>query len=160
MIDAAAERVEAERLSRRASLSLAPMDALPVASRTIDLIIAHGIWNLAGSGAEFRRAVGEAGRVARAGAALFVFTFSRHTVPPEATPVAGEPFVFTEFSGEPQCFLTEAQLDAKLARTGFIRDAGVPFHEYNLPKPGALPAGKAPVIYEAAFRRASPARPA
>jgi hypothetical protein len=58
--------------------------------------------------------------------------------------VAGEPFVFTQFSGEPQCFLTEAQLDAELGRVGFVRDSGVPFHEYNLPKPGMLPAGKTP----------------
>lgn len=36
---------------------LAPMDALPVAAGAIDLIIAHGIWNLAGSGKQFRRAV-------------------------------------------------------------------------------------------------------
>ena len=32
-------------------------------------------------------------------------------------------------------------------------DPGVPFHEYNLPKPGHSPTGKTPVIYEAAFRR-------
>ena len=68
-------------------------------------------------------------------------------------PVPGEPFVFTQFSGEPQCFLTEAQLNAELGRVGFVRDPSVPFHEYNLPKPGTLSAGKAPVIYEAAFRR-------
>ena len=68
-------------------------------------------------------------------------------------PVAGESFVFTEFSGEPQCFLTEAQLNAELRRVGFVRDPSVPFHEYNVPKPGTLSTGKAPVIYEAAFRR-------
>ena len=71
-------------------------------------------------------------------------------------PVAGEPFVFTEFSGEPQCFLTETQLDAELLRVGFVRDPSVPFHEYNLPKAGLLPTGKMPVIYEASFRRDSP----
>ena len=47
-----------------------------------------------------------------------------------------EPFVFTQFSGEPQCFLTEALLNAELRRVGFVRDTCVPFHEYNLPKPG------------------------
>ena len=82
-----------------------------------------------------------------------MFTFSRNTFPAQTAPVAGEPFVFTQFSGEPQCFLTEAQLDAELGRVGFVRDPGVPFHEYNLPKPGTLSTGKAPVIYEAAFRR-------
>ena len=66
-------------------------------------------------------------------------------------PVAGEPFVFTEFSGEPQCFLTEAQLDAELLRVGFVRDPGVPLHEYNLPKPGLLSTGKMPVILRGIF---------
>jgi hypothetical protein len=91
--------------------------------------------------------------VAKPGAGLFVFTFSRNTFPAHTKPVVSEPFVFTEFSGEPQCFLTEAQLDAELARPGFARDAGVAFHEYNLPKPGTLSTGTAPVIYEASFRR-------
>src|SRR5690348_13139106 len=77
---------------------LAPMDALPVATGAIDLIIAHGIWNLATSGKQFCRAVDEAARVAAPRAALFVFTFSRNTLPPHLEPVAGESFVFTEFS--------------------------------------------------------------
>jgi hypothetical protein len=67
--------------------------------------------------------------------------------------VAGEAFVFTEFSGEPQCFLTEVQLCAELQRVGFMPDPGVPIREYNLPKPGMLTTGRVPVIYEAAFRR-------
>ena len=119
----------------------------------MDFVVAHGIWNLARSAAQFRRAVDEAARVATPDAALFVFTFSRHTLPARSTPVAGEAFVFTEFSGEPQCFLTEAQLDTELARAGFVRDRTAPFHEYNVPKPGTLPMGNAPVIYEAVFRR-------
>ena len=91
--------------------------------------------------------------MAKSGAGLFVFTFSRNTLPAQIAPVAGEPFVFTQFSGEPQCFLTETQLNAELRRVGFVRDPGLPFHEYNVPKPGTLSTGKAPVIYEAAFRR-------
>ena len=67
--------------------------------------------------------------------------------------MAGESFVFTEFLGEPQVFLTEPQLDAELARAGFIRDSHVPLREYNRPKPGSLPTGSEPVIYEAVFRR-------
>ena len=47
-------------------------------------------------------------RAAAPGARLFVFTVSRHTLPPEEQPVAGETFVFTRFSGEPQVFLTRA----------------------------------------------------
>jgi hypothetical protein len=66
--------------------------------------------------------------------------------------VAGEPFVFTQFSGEPQCFLTDGQLVAELGRVGFAPDPGVPFREYNQPQPGALASGTMPVIYEAAFR--------
>lgn len=64
-----------------------------------------------------------------------------------------ESFVFTQFSGEPQCFLTEGQLDAELRRVGFVRDPGVPFNEYNVLKPGTLSVGHAPAIYETAFRR-------
>jgi hypothetical protein len=124
---------------------------LPVADRSVDLIVAHGIWNLAGSSAQFRRAVAEAGRVAAHGAALFVFTFSRNTLPPGVAPVAGETFVFTEFSGQPQCFLTADQLVAELSAAGFDADPAVPLTEYNRRGPGSLTAG-APVIYEMSFR--------
>jgi hypothetical protein len=128
------------------------MDALPAQDRAFDLIVAHGIWNLAPSAAMFRRAVREAARVARPGAALFVFTFSRNTFSADVQPVAGEPFVFTEFSGEPQSFLTERQLHDELRAAGFVPDPAVPLTEYNRPRPGAV-RGSAPVIYEAAFRR-------
>jgi hypothetical protein len=67
--------------------------------------------------------------------------------------VAGEPFVFTQFSGEPQCFLTEVQLIAELDRVGFAPDPGVPLREHNRPRPGTLCSGTMPVIYEATFRR-------
>ena len=134
-------------------LVLAPMDHLPVRTRSIDFIVAHGIWNLAPSVATFRRAVAEAARVARPNAALFVFTFSRHTLPPEAEPVAGERFVFTQFSGEPQCFLTEEELIEELSSAGFVREPGAPIREYNRPQPGALIRGNGPVIYEGLFRR-------
>jgi hypothetical protein len=60
--------------------------------------------------------------------------------------------VFTQFSGEPQCFLTDAQLVAELAVAGFVPDAGVSLTEYNRPQPGVLQRGTLPVIYEAAFR--------
>lgn len=152
MIEAAAARAELEGVSSKVRLALAPMHALPAASGTMDLIVAHGIWNLARSGDEFRQGVREAARVARPGAALFVFTFSRRTLPPGATPVAGETFVFTQFSGQPQCFLTESQLVAELGAAGFRPDAAVPLTEHNAPRPGAISTGQVPVIYEAAFR--------
>ena len=153
MLVAAGQRAHEEALDRRFLGLLAPMEHLPVRDRSVDFVIAHGIWNLARSAAQFRRAAGEAARVAKPGAALFVFTFPRHTLPPGTPAVAGEPFVFTQFSGDPQCFVTEAQLDAELGAAGFTRDPGVPLTEYNLPKPGTMQLGKAPVIYEACFRR-------
>ena len=154
MICAAAKRTREDRLDDRLHLVLAPMESIPAKDRMFDLVIAHGIWNLARSAAQFRQALDETARMAKQGAALFVFTFSRNTFPAETEPVAGEPFVFTQFCGEPQCFLTEAQLVAELGRVGFAPDPGVPFREYNRPQPGALSTGTMPVIYEAAFRRA------
>lgn len=148
MIQAARARDAAGRLQ----LALAPMDALPILDRSIDLIIAHGIWNLARSGTEFRRALRETARVAAPHARLFVFTFSRHTLPPEAHPVAAETFVFTRFSGEPQVFLTKEQLIDELRQAGFDPDPELPLRELNLPPPGQMRLGGPPVIFEGGFR--------
>ena len=152
MLTAAIARAAAEPVRGRVDVVLAPMDHLPARSRSVDLVIAHGIWNLARSGAEFRRAVREAARVTREGAALFVFTFSRHTLPADALPVTGETFVFTQFSGQPQVFLTESQLLAEMRDAGFERDVDLAVTEYNRPAPGPLRSLSGPVIYEAAFR--------
>lgn len=152
MLRTASERMHELRLDDRLHLALAPMDCIPVRERRFDLIIAHGIWNLARTGDEHRRAVAEAARVARPGAALFVFTFSRHTIPPSASPVAGEAFVFTQFSGQPQCFLTDEQLVAELGRAGFKPDPTLPLREHNRPTSRRLPGGGGPVIYEGGFR--------
>ncbi|MGE5125692.1 MAG: class I SAM-dependent methyltransferase [Betaproteobacteria bacterium] len=149
MLEAAARRAQAQGVASRTLWALAPMDRLPAPGRAFDVIVAHGIWNLARSSGEFRRGVAEAARAARAGAGLFVFTFSRHTLAPDAEPVAGEPFVFTQFSGEPQCFLTEAELLSELAAAGFSPLG--PLAEHNLPLPGQLNRG-GPVIYEGTFR--------
>ena len=149
MLQAARQRTSSNRLQ----LALAPMHALPVRDRSTDFIIAHGIWNLARSGAEFRLALAEAARVARRGAALFVFTFSRHTLTRDARPIAGETFVFTQFSGQPQVFLTREQLLFELHDAGFDLDLGWPLRELNLPAPGQVRIGGAPVVYEAAFRK-------
>jgi ubiquinone/menaquinone biosynthesis C-methylase UbiE len=89
MLLAAAERPVHGRLG----LALAPMDRLPIRDRSVDLVVAHGVWNLARSGAEFRRGVAEAARVSRIGGSLFVFTFSRKTLPSSARPVEGETIV-------------------------------------------------------------------
>lgn len=152
MLRAVASPPRDSRDGGRLSLVLAPMDQIPARDRHFELLIAHGIWNLARSTAEFRRALREAARVAKPQAGLFVFTFSRNTFPPETEPVSGEPFVFTQFSGQPQCFLTESQLFSELGAAGFAPDAGVPLTEYNRPRPGTLHTGTIPVIFEAAFR--------
>lgn len=153
MLQAATERARRDHVERF-SVLLAPMERLPVRTASCDLIIAHGIWNLARSGAQFRGAIREAARVAAPGAALFLFTFSRNTLPPETQPVQDESFVFTEFSGEPQCFVTETQLLSELSSAGFIPDPAVPLRELNRPASGAFRGG-GPVIYEGAFRATS-----
>ena len=150
---AAADRAAARGAAGRLRLVLARWTACRSPPRSVDFVVAHGIWNLAPSGAMFRRAVAEAARVARPGAALFVFTFSRHTLGPDAEPVPGERFVFTQFSGQPQCFLTEDELVAELQTAGFDLEPGTSIREYNRPQPGALIRGTAPVIYEGVFRR-------
>ena len=153
MIAAAASRPDRTFEPGRLNLALAPMDRLPVRTGCMDVVVAHGIWNLARSGAEFRSAVREAARVLSRGGGLFVFTFSRHTLPPDTEVVPGESFVFTQFSGEPQCFLTEPQLLAELRAGGFVPDRDVPLRELNRPRSGMLATAGAPVIYEGVFRR-------
>lgn len=155
MLQAAAERVRDARLDGRVRVVLARMEQLPVHDASCDLLVAHGIWNLARSGAEFRAAVREAARIAAPDAGLFVFTFSRNTLAPDVPPVAGESFVFTQFSGDPQCFLTEEQLIAELASCGFLVDPVLPLRELNRPSTAFRIAGGPPVIYQAAFRRSA-----
>ena len=152
MLEAARRRVEDAGVERRVALVRATMDQLPLADASVDLVVAHGIWNLARSAAEFRRAVAEAARVARPGAGLFVFTFSRATLAPDEQPVPGEPFVFTQFAGEPQCFLTEEELTGELLLAGFDKDSPGPLTEYNRPVPGRTLTHSGPVIYEGMFR--------
>jgi ubiquinone/menaquinone biosynthesis C-methylase UbiE len=144
-------RAGRERARAEVQWIAAPMESLPLRDESVDLVVAHGIWNLAPSSAVFRAAVREAARVARPGAPLFVFTFSRNTFGPEARPLPGEPFVFDLFAGEPQCFLTEQQLRDELAAAGFMAPDGIA--EYNRPLPGSLAAAGGPVVYEGTFER-------
>jgi hypothetical protein len=83
---------------------------------------------------------------------LFVFTFSRHTLAADAHPIGGETLVFTQFSGQPQVFLTGDQLIEELGAAGFEPDPDLPLRELNLPPPGQARMGGAPVIYEGGFR--------
>lgn len=153
MLEAARDRVRAAPAPLAADFVFAPMAPLPFPDGAFDLVVAHGIWNLAESGAAFRAAIAEAARVARSGASLFLFTFSRHTLPPDARPDAGESFVFSSWNGDPQCFLTEDEILDELGRVGFVRDTPGPLTEYNLPLPSALRAGGPPVIFEGTFVR-------
>lgn len=151
MVAAAVQRARADAPAQHLQFAIAPMDRIPALSGSFDLIVAHGIWNLAASSAEFRRGVREAARVARPDAGLFVFTFSRNTLPPEAQPVPGEAFVYTQFSGTPQCFVTERQLLSEMAAAGFLLEPGVPLVEHNRRPPGVFQSS-GPVIYEGIFR--------
>jgi ubiquinone/menaquinone biosynthesis C-methylase UbiE len=158
MLEAARRRVAAEGPGRRVALVRAPMDHLPLRDASVDLVVAHGIWNLARSAGELRRAIAEAARVARPGAGLFVFTFSRNTLAAGDRPVPGEAYVFTQFAGEPQCFLTEEELKAELLRVGFEKDPPGPLTEYNRPLAGRTLTRGGPVIYEGTFRAVRPWR--
>ena len=96
-------------------------------------------------------------RWARPGASLFVFTFSRQTLAPEAAPLPGEALTYTQFSGHPQIFLTEQQLHQELDDAGFDPDPALRLVEHNRPAASALRvASGGPVIYEGGFRRRSP----
>jgi SAM-dependent methyltransferase len=154
MIEAARIRVRATPMAAAVDLVFAGMTSLPFRDSSFDLVVAHGVWNLARSGAEFRSAIAEAARVARPGSGLFLFTFSRRTLPLHVQPDAGESYVFSAWNGEPHCFLEEGELIGELARAGFVRDGPGPLTEYNAPRPGEVrPGSGPPVIYEGAFVR-------
>jgi len=67
--------------------------------------------------------------------------------------VPGESFVFTQFSGQPQCFMTADQLVAELLAAGFAPDTSHQLRELSRPHEGLRTYG-APVIHEGVFRRA------
>ncbi|PKN56336.1 MAG: hypothetical protein CVU56_16570 [Deltaproteobacteria bacterium HGW-Deltaproteobacteria-14] len=156
MIEGARRYAAASSAAERLRFLQEPMAQLPFEDASFDLVIAHGIWNLATTDAELRAAIAEAGRVARPGAGLFLFTFSRSTLPAATAPVAGQSYVYTEFNGEPACFLTEAEVLGELAAAGFSRRPEGPLTEYNRPDPdpGHAPTSMAPAIWEGMFLRA------
>jgi ubiquinone/menaquinone biosynthesis C-methylase UbiE len=149
MLRAAQQRLAIEAPGRRLGLALAPMDQLPVAGRCMDFIVAHGIWNLAQTTAQFRAAVRDAARVVRPGGSLFVFTFSRSTLPDSDRSL--ERYVYTRFSGGPQIFLTVDELVEELADAGVSVDPSIPIVEHNRRSQGAIYVGGAPVFIEGAF---------
>jgi len=153
MLVAAQQKLEIEKPPGKVHLVQSPMFSLPFSDGQFDFVIAHGIWNLAQSGAEFRRAVSEAARVAKSGASLFLFTFSRHTLPDDALPIADERFIFTQFSGDPQCFLSEEEILEELQAVGFARVPAGPLTEHNRPAAPIREPHRPPVIYEGTFVR-------
>lgn len=154
MIEGARARILSSPTNPPVDLVRAPMSPLPFADNAFDLIVAHGVWNLATSGAAFRRAIEDAARVARTGAGLFLFTFSRRTLAPDARPDRDESFVFSCWNGEPQCFLDETELLDELGRAGFERDTPGPLTEYNVVMADPLRTrGGPPAIYEGTFIR-------
>jgi SAM-dependent methyltransferase len=152
MLAAARDRAAREAVADVEFLD-APMAPLPFPDSTFDLIVAHGIWNLAQSDAAFRAAAAEAARVARAGAGLFVFTFSRHTLADDAAPDGGESLTYSSWNSEPQVFLRRQELIDELARAGFEPGADDTLVEYNRSAPGVVRLGGPPVIYEATFTK-------
>ncbi len=155
MLDAARARTAGSPSAADIGLVHAPMAPLPFADGVFDLVVAHGVWNLARSTAAFRAAVAEAARVARPEVGLFLFTFSRNTLAADAPPDADEAFVFSSWNGEPQCFLTEEQIVEELGRAGFVRDRPGPLTEYNVRPHAARGPGGPPTIYEGTFARRS-----
>ena len=149
MLRAAQQRLATEAPGCRLGLALAPMEQLPIAGRSMDFIVAHGIWNLAQTTAQFRAAVREAARVVRPGGSLFVFTFSRSTLPGSDRPL--ERYVFTRFSGGPQIFLTVDELVEELAAAGFSVDPSIPIVEHNRRPKGAVYVGGSPTFIEGTF---------
>ena len=75
MLVAGAARARDAGVEARTAWALSPMERLPLPDASVDLVVAHGVWNLAPSSDVFRGALAEAARVARPGAGLFVFTF-------------------------------------------------------------------------------------
>ena len=129
-------RLEEEQLGSR---SLSPWPRWTwfppaTAASTSSWLTASGTWRGRRPNG-VRRALVEAARVARPGAGLFVFTFSRNTLPPRPVPFPGERFVFT--SSRPAAVLPTAEdLVAELRAVGFVPDPAVPLTEHNRRPPG------------------------
>jgi SAM-dependent methyltransferase len=147
MLEAARQGALRAGVSERCRFLPGDMDSFEAGEGKFDLVVAHGVWNLADSDEVFLQAVARAGRAARGGASLFVFTFARvGSTPP--VPL-GSRFAVPLTDGSSRCYLTEAQLDEVLADHKFHRSPG-PLTLYNaVPRPGS-----APPIYEGVWTKA------
>jgi ubiquinone/menaquinone biosynthesis C-methylase UbiE len=154
MLDAARERAAKQGVADRCVFLEGTMEQLPVPAASFDLVVAQGVWNLARSDLQLVAALAEAARVARTGAGLFVFTFSRNTLAKDLCPLPGQRQIYDQFSGTPQAFVTEVELDRLLASAGFHREVTGPLTEYNRKEPPpAGTAARAPVIWEGTWVR-------
>lgn len=154
MLQAARQRAERERVADLCTFREGTMEQLPVPAASFDLVVAQGVWNLATSDLQLVAALAEAARAARTGAGLFVFTFSRNTLAEDLGPLPGQRQIYDQFSGSPQAFVTEEELDGLLASAGFDREVPGFLTEYN--RKGLLPPGTAarqPVIWEGTWVR-------
>lgn len=154
MLEAARQRAAREGVGELCTFLEGTMEKLPVPAASFDVVVAHGVWNLAGSDLQLVAAMAEAARAARTGAGLFVFTFSRNTLAGDLPPLPGQRQIYSQFSGTPQAFVTEEELEGLLASAGFERELLAPLTEYN--RKGALSAGTAarqPVIWEGTWVR-------
>lgn len=154
MLEAARQRAELESASHQCTFLEGTMEQLPVPAASFDLVVAQGVWNLATSDLQLVAAMAEAARVARTGAGLFVFTFSRSTLADDVCPLPGQRQIYNQFSGSPQAFVTEEELDGLLASAGFDREVPGSLTEYN--RKGPLAPGTAarqPVIWEGTWVR-------
>jgi len=157
MLEAARARASSSGVAPWCTFVEGTMENLPVPDAAFELVIAHGVWNLAGSDRQLEAAMAEAARVARPKAGLFVFTFSRNTLADDVEPAPGQRYAFTEFAGTPQTFVTENELDTLLGAVGFDREHPGPLTEFN--RPGPLAPGSTarhPVIWEGTWVKRSP----
>lgn len=166
MVEAATESARTRKVYDRCSFLTGRMDRLPLygGKALFDIVVSHGVWNLAETEDTFRAALLEASRLARPGAALIVTTFSRNTLPPNVEPVPGTRYIYTQFNNAPQCFLREEELLEELEHAGFTPWPGRAIQELNRPAawertvergPRAIPLAspKRPVLYEGIWYR-------
>jgi len=146
MLDAARAQAEERGAGCSCQFRRGEMDQLPVSDRMFDLVVAHGVWNLAESDEQFLRSVSEAGRAARSEASLFLFTFAQ--LGPQAPSHNGSRFA-AGANGDTRCYASEADLDGVLGSLGFVRPPGRPLTLYNeVRRPGSPPP-----IYEGVWSR-------
>jgi len=115
--------VPAAELSRR--VRIARMDDLSsVASSSVDLLVALGVYHQAESTAEWDRALGESARVVRAGGLALVSVFTPETdLTGEGIRALEETHVYEGFPGGGRVYLVDAAtLDADMAHHGFLPD--------------------------------------